>query len=99
IILDAANLFHSGEQARSDEILDEAFGLLGGDLALAHAKELAPDHAGGLAPGAGVLDWNRYLQLLQRHRFSGPLILHGFEEADAARSVQFIRGKLQELAH
>jgi sugar phosphate isomerase/epimerase len=95
IILDAANLIRPDELGRMDEVLGEAFDLLGGDLALAHAKELAADgHAGGLALGTGTLDWDRYLSLLQTAGFTGPLIMHGFEERDAAASVKFLRGKL-----
>jgi len=95
IILDAANLIHPGELAHMNETLDEAFDLLGGDLALAHAKELNADgHSGGLALGTGALDWDRYLSLLQNAGFTGPLIMHGFDENAAAASVKFLRGKL-----
>jgi sugar phosphate isomerase/epimerase len=77
------------------EILDEAFDLLGDDIALAHAKELSPDgHAGGLALGSGALDWDRYLSLLRSAKFDGPLIMHGFEQPDVAMSVKFLRAKL-----
>jgi sugar phosphate isomerase/epimerase len=95
IILDAANLFHPGDLPRTAEILDEAFDLLGGDLVLAHAKELAPDgQAGGLALGAGALDWAGYVARLRAVKFAGPFILHGFEERDAAASVKFLRDKV-----
>jgi sugar phosphate isomerase/epimerase len=95
IIMDPANLFHPGDLPRQREILEGAFDLLGGDLVLAHAKELSADgHPAGLALGAGVLDWDLYLALLDRVGFSGPVILHGFEEADAASSVRFLRDKM-----
>jgi len=95
IIMDPANLFHPGDLPRQSEIIEDAFDLLGGDLVLAHAKELGADgHPSGLAIGAGALDWDLYLTLLRRVKFSGPLILHGFEEANAAASVQFLREKL-----
>jgi sugar phosphate isomerase/epimerase len=95
IIIDPANLFQPGELQRQRELLESAFDLLGNDLVLAHAKELAADgHPGNLAVGAGVLDWELYLALLRRVKFAGPLILHGFEEADAAASVRFLREKL-----
>jgi sugar phosphate isomerase/epimerase len=95
IILDPANLFYPGELQRQREILESAFDLLGGDLVLAHAKELSAEgHPGFLAVGAGMLDWDLYLALLRRVNFGGPLILHGFEEADAAASVRFLREKL-----
>jgi sugar phosphate isomerase/epimerase len=95
IVLDPANLFGPGDLRRSTEILDEAFDLLGPDLVMAHAKELvAPGEAGGRALGEGVLDWDHYLHLLRAANFSGPLIMHGFAEADVDRSVQFLRDKL-----
>jgi sugar phosphate isomerase/epimerase len=95
VIMDAANLFRPGDLPRMNEILDEAFDLLGGDIALAHAKELSPDgHPGGLPLGTGVLDWDRYLSLLRSAKFDGPLIMHGFEEREVAASVKFLRGKL-----
>lgn len=93
IILDAANLFHPGDQPRMREIMDEAFDLLGPDIVLAHAKELDRDgHAGGLPPGRGALDWAHYVARLRREKCPGPLILHGFEEPDAAGSVSFLGG-------
>jgi sugar phosphate isomerase/epimerase len=95
IIMDTANLFRARELGRMEEILDEAFDLLGGDLVLAHAKELGTDgHAGNLPLGAGVLDWDRCLTLLRAAKFNGPLIMHGFEESQMAESVKFLRGKL-----
>ena len=95
VIMDAANLFHPGDLPRMNEIMDEAFDLLGGDIALVHAKELGPDgHAGGLSLGTGALDWNRYLSLLRSATFDGPLIMHGFEERAVAASMKFLREKL-----
>ena len=95
IVLDPANLFRPSDVKRSDEILEDAFGLLGNDLVMAHAKELSFEgHPGGLPLGSGLLDWERYLELLRNSQFSGPLIMHGFEEADAARSIQFLKSKL-----
>lgn len=92
IVLDPANLFGPGDLARSEEIFEEAFDGLGADIAVAHAKELGTDgHAGSLALGKGVLDWERYLGGLRAARFDGPIIMHGFEERDAAESVKFLR--------
>lgn len=95
VIMDAANLFHPGDLPRMNEILDEAFDLIGGEIALAHAKELGRDgQAGGLALGTGALDWDRYISFLRSAKFDGSLIMHGFEERDVAASVKFLRGKL-----
>jgi len=94
VVMDGANLFSSGTETRMREVLEEAFDLLGTDVVLAHAKELG---ASNMAPGDGVLDWDRYLRLLEKAGFEGPLILHGFAEADAKRGIGFLRKKLQEL--
>lgn len=95
IVLDPANLFRPGDLSRMDEILDEAFDLLGPDIAMAHAKELTADgQVGSVVLGAGVLDWKRYLGSLRAARFAGPIIMHGFEERDAAAGVKFLRGLL-----
>jgi len=94
IVIDPANLFRRDDLKRSDEILEDAFDLLGADLVMAHAKELSLDgHPGGLALGTGALDWDRYLKLLQDSGFPGPLVMHGFDEPEAARSIQFLRSK------
>jgi hypothetical protein len=60
------------------EILDEAFALVGKDIVLAHAKDLDHDgEAGHKAAGRGVLEYDRYLALLRKYDFKGPLLLHG----------------------
>jgi sugar phosphate isomerase/epimerase len=94
IIMDAANLFHAGELPRMHEVLDEAFALLGGDIVAAHAKDLDRDgEAGQLAAGKGVLDYDRYLGLLRKVGFDGPLILHGLAEDEVPGCVRFLREK------
>lgn len=95
IVLDPANLFHPADLPRMSDIMDEAFDLLGADLAMAHAKELgAEGQMGSLPLGKGVLDWERYLELLRAAKFDGPLIMHGFEERDVTESLKFLRGFL-----
>ena len=48
IVMDAANLFRHGDGRRMAEILDEAFDLLGPDIALAHAKDFLRHKWGGI---------------------------------------------------
>jgi len=88
--------FKIDDPATCGEILDEAFELLGRDIVLAHAKELGGDgHAGGLALGTGVLDWDHYFALLNESSYKGPIIMHGFEERDLGASVDFLRQLLR----
>jgi sugar phosphate isomerase/epimerase len=99
VVMDGANIFHAGELAQMRSILEEAVDLLGPDIALAHAKDLSHDgEAGNLAAGTGLLDYPLYLGLMQRAGFTGPLILHGLTEAQAADAVAFLRDTLAAIA-
>ena len=95
VTIDPANLFHAGELPRMKEILDEAFALVGKDIVLAHAKDLDHDgEAGHKAAGQGVLDYDRYLGLLRKYDFKGPLLLHGLSAEQVPGCMAFLRAKL-----
>ena len=95
VTIDPANLFHSGELPRMKEILDEAFALLGKDMVLAHAKDLDRDGEAGHKPaGHGVLDYDRYIALLRKYDYKGPLLLHSLTPAQVPGCVAFLRTKL-----
>jgi sugar phosphate isomerase/epimerase len=86
VVMDPANIFKAGELPRMREKLTEAFGLLGDDIALAHAKDLDHDgEAGHLGAGEGLLDYPLYLSLLQRSGFDGTIVLHQMHHLDDAR--------------
>lgn len=96
IVMDGANLFQVDNLARMRPVLDEAFDLLGGDIALAHAKDVRLEGAlKHVAAGKGVLDYDYYLARLKACGFTGPLILHELQEQEVAGCVQFLRGKLR----
>ena len=95
VTMDAANIFHTGDLARMSEVLDQAFELIGKDIVLAHAKDLSHDGDAGHEPaGHGKLDYDRYLSLLVRYGFRGPLLLHGLSEAQVPDCVAFLRETL-----
>ena len=95
VTIDPANLFHAGELPRMKEILDEAFTLVGKDIVLAHAKDLDHDgEAGHKAAGQGVLDYDRYMALLRKYDFKGPILLHGLSVAQVPGCLAFLRAKL-----
>jgi len=99
VTMDAANLFHDGELAQMGPILDQAFALVGKDVVMAHAKDLDHDgDAGHVAAGHGKLDYERYLSLLNRYGFKGPLFLHGLSEAQVPGCVAFLRDTLARVA-
>jgi len=92
VVMDGANIFHAGELPRMDEMLREAFALLGSNTVLAHGKDLERDgEAGNLAAGTGALNYELYLNLLGEINPNVPLILHGLTEEQVPQSVAFIR--------
>lgn len=95
VVMDAANLFRQGELSRLDEVLQEAFDLLGDDIVLAHAKDVK-NTGEVFAAGCGELDYDRYLENLREVGYEGPVILHGLEEPEVEGSVAFLLGKLGE---
>lgn len=95
VTIDPANLFPSGQLPRMKEILDEAFALVGKDMVLAHAKDIDRDGEAGHKPaGQGVLDYDRYIALLRKYNFKGPLLLHGLSAAQVPECLAFLRAKL-----
>ncbi len=98
VTMDGANIFHTGDLARMSEVLDQAFELIGKDIVLAHAKDLDHDGDAGHKPaGHGKLDYDRYLSLLVRYGFRGPLLLHGLSEAEVPGCAAFLRETLARV--
>ncbi|MBM3278335.1 MAG: sugar phosphate isomerase/epimerase [Candidatus Handelsmanbacteria bacterium] len=96
VCMDGANIFPTDTLGRMGEILRHAFDLLGGDIALAHAKDLVTDGEAGNKPaGKGVLDYGLYLGLLQQAGFAGSLILHSLAEEEMPFSLGFVRGEMK----
>jgi sugar phosphate isomerase/epimerase len=100
IVMDGANLFHPGELARQEVILEEAFDLLGDAVVLAHAKDLSHDSEEGwetrwAAAGKGRLDYDRYLRLLRALGYDGALILHSLDETEVGDAVALLCSKLE----
>ena len=97
IVADPANLFLHGRVERVRETMEEMFQLLGPDIAIAHAKELAADGTtGNVAPGRGVVDWVYFFGALARMNFRGPMLMHGLVEEDVPHTTRFLRAKLWE---
>ncbi len=98
VCMDGANIFHKGELPKMREILDEAFALLGDDIALAHAKDLDRDgQAGHLAAGTGLLDYDQYIGLLKESGYDGAVVLHGLSEEQVPFCTDFLREKIAAL--
>jgi sugar phosphate isomerase/epimerase len=93
IVFDPANILEGVPANCQDQVIDEAFDLMGPSIALAHAKDRFPD--GRIAPaGLGVVDWGYVLEGLSRVGFDGHLIAHGISESDAPLVAGYLRQKL-----
>ncbi|MGI6239746.1 MAG: sugar phosphate isomerase/epimerase family protein [Christensenellales bacterium] len=95
IVLDPANLFLPGtaqpENVRA--VLDDAFLHLGGDICLAHGKDI---RAGAgidfCAAGRGIVDFPYLFDKLRAADYAGDMVLHGiYDEEDMPRALDFMR--------
>lgn len=91
IIMDGANLFRPEQVPDMDNVLQEAFDILGKDIVLAHAKDFSFDrNMKFVAVGAGVFDFKYYLALLYQAGYKGALIMHGLSETQVPMSKKFL---------
>jgi sugar phosphate isomerase/epimerase len=83
IIMDVANLFQRGD-ARPENvrpIIDKAFALLGGDLQIAHGKDiLAGDGLAFTHAGNGIIDFGYFVDQLQAVGYTGGMLMHGIKD-------------------
>jgi sugar phosphate isomerase/epimerase len=80
-------------------VLQEAVDLLGPDIVLAHAKDLACGSRQAQIPaGRGELDYDLYLSILHDAGYRGPLILHGLLENEVDEAAAFVRTRLRRCS-
>jgi sugar phosphate isomerase/epimerase len=92
VILDGANLLEPHDLTNMRSFLQEAFDLLGSDIALVHAKEIPNDSSSREeAAGAGQLDWDSYFRGMRSIGYDGPIVLHNLAPSQVDESVRFIR--------
>lgn len=97
VVADPANLIATDETRPPHAVLDEAFGLLGEHILVAHAKDRRAD--GTVCPaGQGIVPWDHVIAHLRVARFAGPLILHGLDEEAVPGAVGYLRERIAETA-
>lgn len=83
VIMDCANLFQAGT-ARPDLVrptMERAFELLGGDVALAHGKDIKEGPGiEFVSPGSGIIDFGYFAELLNDIGYQNSMMLHGFTD-------------------
>ena len=96
LIMDPCNYFRKEDLSKMQPMLEEMFKRIGGQIALAHAKDVKESASGTDLPaaGLGVLDYPLYLRLLAGLNREMPLILEHLEMSDVIRSRDFVRSRL-----
>lgn len=94
IVLDPANLFEIETKKTCREIIERAVDLLGGHIAMAHAKDRSP-HGKFVAAGTGVVDFAHFVGCLRQTGFNGPLVTHGLSQAEAPAVAVFLKQFLE----
>ena len=91
IVLDPANLFETAEPGERHDIVARAADLVGGRIAMAHAKDR--DRRGAfIAAGKGVIDFRHFVLCLRRAGFDGPVVAHGLSADEAPAVARFLDG-------
>ena len=96
IVMDPANYFQPDMLADMDAVLDDIFQRVGSYIAFAHAKDVRAPDPGGTecvrpAAGTGILNYERYIRLLQQSGYDGALVMHSLEEAEVPSSAAYVR--------
>lgn len=92
VVLDVANLLQVENMLEMHETIHEAFVLIGSDIALVHAKEIARDgKVGDVAPGRGILDFACLFRYVLRMLPDVPIILHGLKEEHVSEGLDHLK--------
>ncbi len=92
IILDAANLFEVASLAEQRNTVSEAIELLAPRIAMAHAKDRAPDGA-FVAAGKGVLDYPHFLKRIEKCWLQRPACDPWIKRNRSASGCSFFKKK------
>jgi sugar phosphate isomerase/epimerase len=93
VTLDAANLIPRGGLQDQARVLTEAFELLGGDIVLAHAKDVTGEGK-FVGAGKGGLDYPLFMRLLAGIDFEGILVLHSLPEDEVPTSTSYVQASI-----
>jgi sugar phosphate isomerase/epimerase len=87
VTMDPANVVATDRTRDPLDVLRDAFGLLGNDIAIAHAKDL--DANGQFcAAGTGIVPWAACLRFFGEVGYDGPWILHSLHEDQVTEAIK-----------
>ncbi|WP_062050036.1 sugar phosphate isomerase/epimerase [Bacillus sp. JCM 19034] len=96
VVLDPGNLLTQENYLEQDEVIEEAFQLLGDRIVACHAKDRFIDDSGVLketSPGLGLLNYDLFLKRLHQYKPECPIIIEHTKPSDMKRVIQYIEQK------
>lgn len=93
VVLDPGNLLDEHNFARQDEVIRQAFELLGSRIIACHAKDRVLTPEGRLqtvTPGQGNMNYKLYMELLKSYKPGVDIIIEHVIETDMAKTKSFI---------
>jgi len=97
VLLDPANIVDTDPLRRPAELIAEAVDFLGASTIMAHAKDSA-GHGNVHPPGKGIVPWEDFLHRLNDIGFDGPLMMHGFDEAEVPEAIAYLTPIMSKLS-
>lgn len=93
VVIDPGNLLTAANFAKQDQVIEEAFELLGSRIIAAHAKDrilLENGELGTVTAGLGKMNYELYMKLLNQYKPHVHIIMEEAKEDQMAQSKAFI---------
>jgi L-ribulose-5-phosphate 3-epimerase len=93
VVIDPGNLLTAANFAKQDQVIEEAFELLGSRIIAAHAKDrilLENGELGTVTAGIGKMNYELYMKLLNQYKPHVHIIMEEAKEDQMAQSKAFI---------
>jgi len=97
VIIDPVNLLDGNPSCRRDDVLNNVFLLLGGEIVVAHAKDVLTYGYPTTPDKPALIDYGEYFRMLREISFSGALLIHSVAESQLANTVSFLKETAQQL--
>lgn len=95
VVIDPGNLLKKDNFDRQDEVIEEAFSLLGDRIVAAHAKDRKLNEHGEVITvpaGFGEMNYSLYMKLLNQYKPAVHIIMEEAREHQMAQSKSYIEG-------
>ncbi|WP_173917221.1 sugar phosphate isomerase/epimerase [Halobacillus sp. Marseille-Q1614] len=95
VVLDPGNLVHTNNFSQQDEVIRQAFDLLGERIIACHAKDRIIREDGEIqtvVPGKGDINYELYMELLEQYKPQVQIIMEAAKEHQMLEARSYIEG-------